>query len=177
MGSCWGRRFLGIALGLALACAGCPKKGPDLTADGADRAGMEEEGLGQARGTLAEAQQGLPMGERSSGPLQDIHFGYDSFDLTEEGRQVLRENANWLNENPRVRVELEGHCDERGTVEYNLALGAKRAAAAKAYLGSLAVAPDRVTTISYGEELPLCQEQTESCWERNRRAHFVIVGE
>jgi len=74
-------------------------------------------------------------------------------------------------------VEIEGHCDERGTVEYNLALGAKRAGAAKEYLVALGVAADRLSTISYGEELPLCTDHGEDCWQRNRRAHLVVVSE
>ena len=90
---------------------------------------------------------------------------------------TLRDNGNWLKDHPQAKVEIEGHCDERGTVEYNLALGAKRARAAKDYLVALGVAADRLTTISYGEELPLCHEHTEECWQKNRRAHFVVLGE
>ena len=97
--------------------------------------------------------------------------------MTEVARKVLQENGTWLIENGGMRVELEGHCDERGTVEYNLALGAKRASAAKTYLASLGVDGERITTISYGEELPLCTDKTEECWQKNRRAHFVVMGE
>lgn len=179
MGRCWCRGVLALVIGISLLATGCPKKtkGPDLSAEeAAARAGVDEEALGGPRGSLAEAQQGIPL-DRSSGPLEDIHFAFDSFELDEQARQILRRNGEWLSERARVRVELEGHCDDRGTVEYNLALGAKRAASAKSYLVSLGVQPDRITTISYGEELPLCHEPAEDCWQRNRRAHFVIVGE
>ena len=79
-------------------------------------------------------------------------------------------------QNPQVGVEIEGHCDERGTNEYNLALGAKRAESVKRYLIDLEISPDRLSTTSYGEELPTCKEQNESCWAKNRRAHFVVRG-
>ena len=92
-----------------------------------------------------------------------------------DARAVLRANADWLKNNPSARVEIEGHCDERGTNEYNLALGAKRAQAARDYLVSLGIAPDRLSTTSYGEEIPVCQGHSEDCWRQNRRARFVIV--
>ena len=83
--------------------------------------------------------------------------------------------AEWLKSNPSARVEIEGHCDDRGTNEYNLALGAKRAQSAREYLSTLGVAADRLSTISYGEEIPVCREQTDSCWRQNRRARFVVL--
>ena len=97
--------------------------------------------------------------------------------IVDIGLNVLAANAEWLKENKRAHTEIEGHCDERGTVEYNLALGAKRAKAVKDYLVSLGVATDRLTTISYGEELPLCRDASEQCYARNRRVHFVPPSE
>jgi peptidoglycan-associated lipoprotein len=88
---------------------------------------------------------------------------------------VLRSNADWLKSNPSARIEVEGHCDERGTSEYNLALGAKRSQTAKDYLVSLGISPERISTISYGEEIPACAEPNENCWRQNRRARFVVV--
>ena len=171
-----------------LATVGCSskKKGDGFGGEEGE-AGYGEEalgagaGAGAAGGSLALAQQGQygaegGAGAADSGPLHDIHFDYDSFDLDETSRQTLQANADWLKEHPDARVEIEGHCDSRGTVEYNLALGAKRAAAAKSYLVALGIGRDRLTTISYGEELPLCQEESESCWSRNRRVHFVPTG-
>jgi peptidoglycan-associated lipoprotein len=118
------------------------------------------------------------LGEKTDekSTLQDVQFDFDSYDLVPQGRDVLRENAVWMKSHPQAKVEIEGHADERGTVEYNLALGAKRSQTVKEYLASLGVSADRVSTISYGEELPLCTEHEESCWEKNRRAHFVLIA-
>ena len=167
-----------VVVFVALVAAGCSskKKGSELEG-GEGGAGLSDEslGAGAAGGSLALAQQGK-LGAEDSGPLHDIHFDYDSFELDETSRQTLQENAEWLKEHSSMRVEIEGHCDNRGTVEYNLALGAKRAAAAKNYLVALGIGRDRMTTISYGEELPVCEEETEQCWSRNRRDHFVTAG-
>jgi len=110
-----------------------------------------------------------------SGPLNDIYFDFDRFTLQQAARQTLKANAQWLNNNPAGRIEIEGHADERGTNEYNLALGARRAQAVKDYLATLGISPDRLSTISYGEELPVCRANGEDCWQNNRRAHFVII--
>jgi peptidoglycan-associated lipoprotein len=107
--------------------------------------------------------------------LKEIYFDYDRYDLRADARATLKGNADWLKGNPSVRIEIEGHCDERGTNEYNLALGAKRAQAAKDYLVSLGIVANRLSTISYGEEVPVCKEQNEECWQKNRRDRFVIV--
>jgi peptidoglycan-associated lipoprotein len=118
----------------------------------------------------------VEFGPERGGPLQDVHFAYDSYELSSAAQEALRANANWLESNPQARVEVEGHCDERGTVEYNLALGAKRARAARDYLVALGIAPEQLSTISYGEELPLCRDASESCWQQNRRAHFLVLN-
>jgi peptidoglycan-associated lipoprotein len=110
-----------------------------------------------------------------AGPLKEIRFNFDSYDLTPEARATLQANAAWLKANPSVTVEIEGHCDERGTTEYNLALGSKRARAALDYLVSLGIAATRIKTTSYGEELPLCKESSEHCYETNRRDRFVEI--
>jgi peptidoglycan-associated lipoprotein len=179
------RWVVGLVVVLAvLATLGCSSKKKGTGLEGReDGAGYGEESLGGGApgGSLALAQQGRygaegGAGAQDTGPLRDVYFSYDSFDLDEASRQALQENADWLKAHPEARVEIEGHCDNRGTVEYNLALGAKRAAAAKSYLVALGIGRDRLTTISYGEELPLCQEETESCWSRNRRVHFVVTG-
>lgn len=177
------RWLVGLAVVLAmfvtLGCSSKKKTGGLEGQEGEPGYGEDSLGGGAAGGSLALAQQGKygqgGAGDES-GPLHDIHFNYDAFDLDETARQTLQQDADWLKDHPDVRVEIEGHCDNRGTVEYNLALGAKRAAAAKSYLIALGIGRDRLTTISYGEELPLCQEETESCWSRNRRVHLVAVG-
>ena len=118
--------------------------------------------------------EALRRGEAAgSGPLKDISFNFDSANLSETARATLKANAEWLKANPSARVQIEGHCDERGTAEYNMALGAKRAQAAMDYLSTLGVAANRLSTISYGEEIPVCKEHNEDCWAKNRRARFV----
>jgi peptidoglycan-associated lipoprotein len=113
---------------------------------------------------------------RSRGLLVDVYFDYDRAELSPESREQLTRNARFLNEDPRFSLTLEGHCDERGTVEYNLALGERRAQSAKSYIVSLGVSPSRLTTISYGEERQVCEETDESCWRQNRRVHPVVTG-
>jgi peptidoglycan-associated lipoprotein len=112
----------------------------------------------------------------ASGPLKEIYFDFDKYDLKTDARATLKASAAWLKANPSARVEIEGHCDERGTSEYNLALGAKRAQVAKEYLESLGISPQRISTISYGEELPACRQRTEDCYQQNRRDRFVVRG-
>jgi peptidoglycan-associated lipoprotein len=110
------------------------------------------------------------------GLLSEIHFDFDRADIREADRQVLTRNADALKRFDFIRVTIEGHADERGTVEYNLALGERRARAAYDYLVSLGVPADRLKTVSYGKEVPLCQQSTEDCWARNRRDHFAVTG-
>lgn len=112
-----------------------------------------------------------------SAPLKDIYYQFDSVDLTPDAQEILKKNAEWLQTNPKVRVEIEGHCDDVGSAEYNLALGAKRAQAAKDFLVRQGLAADRTVTISYGKEAPACFEPTETCRVQNRRARFVIFSE
>jgi peptidoglycan-associated lipoprotein len=109
--------------------------------------------------------------------LEDIYFDYDRFDITADARSSLKKIADWMRRNPSARILVEGHCDERGTNEYNLALGDNRAKAARDYLLALGIAQAKIEMISYGEEKPQCADQTEECWQKNRRAHFVIQKE
>lgn len=110
------------------------------------------------------------------GLFNDIHFDYDKADLREGDRQILARNADVLKKYDFLKITVEGHCDERGSVEYNLALGERRARAASDYLISLGVPSARMKTVSYGKEVPLCQESNEDCWARNRRDHFAVTG-
>jgi len=112
----------------------------------------------------------------ANGLLGDVYFDFDRSDLREDSRARLARNAEWLRAHPEFEVTLEGHCDERGTNDYNIALGQRRAAAAREYLTSLGVAASRLRTLSYGEERPQCSSSDESCWSRNRRAHFLVTG-
>jgi peptidoglycan-associated lipoprotein len=161
------------------------KEAEDVVPPLAEKRGSEPAAVEHVTNTVQEPDSlssldALRRGEvpstAPSSPLAEIHFDFDSYELRPEARKALEVHADWLNNNPSVRVEIEGHCDERGSSEYNMALGAKRAQAAKAYLVDLAVAADRLSTISYGEELPICREHTEECWQRNRRDRFVIVA-
>jgi peptidoglycan-associated lipoprotein len=106
--------------------------------------------------------------------LQDIHFDFDRYELRDADRRTLDRHATWMQAHPGTLLLVEGHCDERGTAEYNIGLGDRRARATASYLGSRGVATDRITIVSYGEERPVCQEHNEACWSQNRRAHFRV---
>jgi peptidoglycan-associated lipoprotein len=103
-----------------------------------------------------------------------VYFDYDKYDLKPEARETLKKHADWLAKNPDKKVVIEGNCDERGTNEYNMALGQRRAESAAKYLKSLGVSAKRISTVSYGEDKPICKESNEACWSKNRRADFVI---
>ena len=109
-------------------------------------------------------------------PLKPVFFTLDSAELDEAGRAVATANAGVLKKYSTWGITIEGHCDERGTAEYNLALGERRAVAVKTYLSSLGVSPDRIRTVSYGKEFPFDMGHTEEAWSRNRRGHFVITS-
>ena len=111
-----------------------------------------------------------------TGLLAEIHFDFDKSEIRDADRETLNKNAAALKRFDFLRITVEGHCDERGTVEYNLALGERRARAAYDYLVSLGVPAERLKTVSYGKEVPVCQASTEDCWQRNRRAHFTVTG-
>jgi peptidoglycan-associated lipoprotein len=109
-------------------------------------------------------------------PLAPVYFGLDSFEISAEGRTILQNAAQVLQKQPTWQITVEGHCDERGTAEYNLSLGERRAVAAKTYLVSLGVAAERLRTVSYGKEFPFDPGHDESAYAKNRRAHFVITA-
>lgn len=104
---------------------------------------------------------------------QDAFFDFNKADIRPDARQALQKTADLLRNYPQIRVTIEGHCDERGSTEYNLALGDRRANATKQYLVSLGISADRMTTVSFGKEKPFCNEHNETCWQQNRRGHFV----
>jgi len=108
-------------------------------------------------------------------PLNDIHFAFNDHTLSAEAQTILRKNASWIKNNPSAKIQIEGHCDERGTNEYNMALGERRANSAKNYLIKLGVNESQLSTISYGEEKPLDPGHHEEAWAKNRRGHFTIV--
>ena len=116
----------------------------------------------------------LPPSMRSA--LRDINFQFDQYALTDDAKATLDELGQALKANPQFAVTIEGHADERGTVEYNLALGERRSRAAFDYLVALGVPADRMKSVSYGKEVPICRESSEECWARNRRDHFTVTG-
>ncbi len=123
---------------------------------------------------VGPGDENVPVAGEAS-PIRDVNFAFDSYVIDATAKSVLQVNADWLSKNPAVKVQAEGHCDERGTNEYNMALGAKRAQAAIEVLRSLGIAADRLSSISYGEELPLDPAHNEAAWAKNRRDHFKTV--
>ncbi|HUF89696.1 MAG TPA: peptidoglycan-associated lipoprotein Pal [Gemmatimonadota bacterium] len=165
-----------LAIGLA---AGCSRKQPPATDD---RGRVEPPPATDTSGADADAarraeEEARLARERAFGSIQEmIFFDFDRSDLREDARATLQRKAEALRQFPDIRIRIEGHADERGTVEYNLALGERRADAARAYLIDLGIDPDRMTTISYGEERALVEGQNEAAWSQNRRDEFVILG-
>lgn len=162
-----------IALTLLLALSGCSMFGSGKKS-GQD-GGLSEADLNAQR-EARFAEGGLPTAE-GGGIFRDVHFDYDSSQINDLGRQDIEYNAQKLNQTPDLKIQLEGHCDERGTAEYNLSLGAERARAVKDALMSFGVPTSRMDTISYGEEVPLVPGNNESAWAQNRRVHFSPFSE
>lgn len=173
-----------LALLAALAVAGCAK----ASRDSAD-AGHSPPALAAPSGGVATARTGddaAPSGSRRSIPpseyravaaLADVHFDFDRAEVRTQDLPVLDRNAGWMLENPKLAVLIVGHTDERGTPEYNLALGDRRAKWTMSYLVSKGVPARRFEVLSYGEERPVCREHTDACWARNRRAQFLVRAE
>jgi peptidoglycan-associated lipoprotein len=180
------RLWLAIpALVVALLAVGCARKPattqasapapsgavtkPRAPADAAPRRAAAQSG-----GPVAAPARPAPREFVAAPELLDIHFDFDKYDIRRDDAKTLDANAGWLKSNAGHLVLVEGHCDERGTNEYNLALGERRAKATMNYLVSQGVRANRITIISYGEERPLCTEHDEACWSKNRRAHFLV---
>lgn len=123
----------------------------------------------------APVAKGPSLDELFATQVKDAYFDFDKADIRADARSALAETGGFLKSYPQVKVMIEGHCDERGSTEYNLALGDRRAQAVKDFLVSLGVASDRMQTVSYGKERPFCNEHTEECMQQNRRGHFVMV--
>jgi peptidoglycan-associated lipoprotein len=139
---------------------------PDTSVDESDQRRLEEERL-RAEAAAREAS-------RKSFLVENIHFAFDSSVLSDQARRALHDKADYLRTNPDVTVVVEGHCDERGTENYNIALGEKRAESVKKFLVDLGISTARMDTVSYGEEWPLALGQDEASWAKNRRAQFAI---
>jgi peptidoglycan-associated lipoprotein len=167
-------------IGVALFCFSCAKKqvrddsmaGQETTTG--DREGVEEGKLEESDIDSQDFQEISESDTELLAVFTDIRFDYDDFSLRPDAKTILDGIADWLLKNTAKQVLVEGHCDERGANEYNLALGERRANSAKKYLAQLGVAPKRVSTISYGEEKPLDSAGNEESWTKNRRDHFLI---
>jgi peptidoglycan-associated lipoprotein len=193
--------ILTLILCLGLILAGCPKKTmvkeePSITKEEAarleaERAAKEAQEKEAARMREEEARKAKEEFEKSlvakkepgiegevfeSGLLKDIHFDFDKYNIRPGDAEILKENAALLSNYPTAKIQIEGHCDERGTVEYNLALGERRADNTRKYLNSLGVSSDRISTISYGKERPLDPRHNEEAWTKNRRAHCIVLS-
>jgi peptidoglycan-associated lipoprotein len=183
---------LALALSVTVSISACAKKkissepAAAATADEEARRRAEEEAQQRERQKALKEEE---LGEESLSQKmaaertesaktifenEDVHFEFDSIRLTPIAQEILTKKARWLSANPTAKVTIEGHCDNRGTNEYNLALGEGRAQSAKAFLVDLGIDPSRLNTISYGEERPIDRAQTEEGWAKNRRDHFVI---
>jgi len=137
----------------------------------------EEQGAKEFEKSLvAKKESGIEGEVFESKLLKDIHFEFDKYNIRPGDAEILKKNAALLKKYPKVKVQIEGHCDERGTVEYNLALGERRANSAKKYLISLGIPESRISTISYGKERPLDPGHNEEAWAKNRRDHMVILS-
>jgi peptidoglycan-associated lipoprotein len=177
-----------VCLGIVL--SGCTQKavvkeepsakGAELSQAGkdakeAERIREEEMKKEFEKSLVAKKTPGIEGTVLESKMLKDIHFDFDRYNIRVEEAQILKENFALMRKYPGMKFQIEGHCDERGTGEYNLALGERRANSAKKYLISLGIEPGRISTISYGEERPFDQGHHEDAWTKNRRAHFVIL--
>ena len=138
-----------------------------------DDSSLNQEDLSKAE-DITEGGSGMSSDNTMMINLEDIYFEFDRSTLTAKSRDILTKKALWLKSNSTVKVVIEGHCDNRGTNEYNLALGDRRAASTKAFLVDMGISPSRMITISYGEERPLINGQNEEAWAKNRRAHFEV---
>ncbi len=167
---------IGLSLSVAVVylagCASTPEPTPYATPE--DRMAALDDSMDLPLAPLdADAAFGEPNPEDTL-ILQDIHFDFDRSEIRESEKPPLAEINAWLLDHPGTLLMMEGHCDERGTLEYNMALGERRGLSIRTYLTGLGTNPDRLHTISYGEEQPLCTESDEACWAQNRRGHFLV---
>jgi len=165
----WTGLSLLLVIPALLFAASCAKK--QLKSEAEIAATAEEAGTARLQ---KQAMKSKEFAERERFLNKDIHFEFDKSRLLAKAKRILRRKAKWLTAHPGVSVIIEGHCDERGTNEYNMALGDRRARSTKTFLIDLGIARNRLTTISYGEERPLDYRRNEESWAKNRRAHFVI---
>jgi peptidoglycan-associated lipoprotein len=182
-------KVLGLVMALccfvAFGLSGCAKEQvvkeetivAEETAPAEEAAAEEQEALSKEQEEMERERQARELLLQEAASFGDIYFDFDKYDLKPESRDMLKGHADWLMQHGEFEVIIEGHCDERGTREYNLALGERRAESARDYLITLGIEKERLTTISYGEELPVDPGHNEDAWSKNRRCHFVVVTE
>ncbi|WP_343528779.1 peptidoglycan-associated lipoprotein Pal [Sphingomonas sp.] len=162
---------------MALAMAGCAKKRPaELPPAPVEQNAPVDPNAGANTNPDGAIVPGSDADFKRSVTSNTIHFSTDEYDINPESRAILDSQAQWLMRYPNVRITIEGHCDERGTREYNLALGDRRANAAKNYLAARGVSPDRMNVISYGKERPIALGSDEAAWAQNRRAVTIVLS-
>ncbi len=159
---------------------GCPKKAEVTAAPEAQTekgAGTSTEAATNGTKPGGESEGSNEKSGAASEGLKPVYFDFNTSFIRDDAKAILKANAKWLKVHPKERVKIEGNCDERGTAEYNQALGQRRAASAKKYLTDMGIAGRRISLISYGKEKPICGDQSEDCWQKNRRDDFVAVNE
>lgn len=169
--------FLAVIMSLCLVVVwGCPKKAEvTSTEPQKETAAPGEQGAAGTEKAAGETGAGEKAAAGAAAGLQSVYFDFDKSFVRGDAKAIMKSNADWLKANPSVKVRIEGNCDERGTKEYNQALGQRRAATAKKYLTDLGISAKRISLISYGKEKPACTNATEDCWQKNRRDDFVAV--
>ena len=168
---------LGLVIWLVTACGGSKETVEYEPNPFPEPEPVQEEPVAAQPETTEPVDQPVLPKEPEPVVLETIYFDFDRADLTPQARAIMAENARKLEEHPELRIRIEGHCDERGTVEYNLALGERRALAALNYLVKYGIDPGRISIISYGKERPVDPRHNEEAWARNRRAEFVILNQ
>jgi len=175
--------LLGVIVLISMfALWGCPKKS-QVTSSPESPAGTAPSAADSAPGESKDEQaakqrakeEAMERAATAAAGLQLIYFGFDRSSIREDARAVMTANAQWLKANPAVKVRIEGNSDERGTREYNQALGQRRATSAKKYLVDMGISAKRISLISYGKEKPVCGESSEGCWQKNRRDDIIAV--
>jgi len=183
--------LLSLVLVLSLAVLyGCPKKAEVASAPEAQKVeqapaksaediaaekAAAEKRAAEAAAKAAEEQKAREAAAKAAAGLQPIYFDFDKSFIRDDAKPVMKANAEYLKANPKVKVRIEGNCDERGTIEYNQALGQRRATAAKKYLTDMGISAKRISLISYGKEKPVCSQGTEDCWQKNRRDDLIAA--
>jgi peptidoglycan-associated lipoprotein len=161
---------------------GCPKKTEVTTSPETQKENIAAQQAPAAPSNESKATEAKPEGtvEKATSTaegLKPVYFDFDKSFIRDEAKTIMQANAEWLKANPKAKIKIEGNCDERGTIEYNQALGQRRALSAKKYLTDLGISGHRISLISYGKEKPICSEHEESCWQKNRRDDFVVLTE